>query len=277
MPQVFNTLDPYASSLVAAFVADFAVQFVAYVLSAALQTEKLFDLSGCVSFLASVLVSALLRPDGDRLAPRQIIAAALLAVWSLRLGLFLFQRVLSRPDKRFDELKSSPVKYAGVFVMQSVWVFLCPLPVWIVLALYGPEQRAIQWSDIVGIAIWVAGFAIEAIADVQKSAFKSKHPDAFMSSGLFRYSRYANYFGEVTLWCGMFVLCASGFTSGVQWISIISPVFVYCLIAFVSGIPMLEKSSSQKYGQLPEYQDYVARTSKFFLWLPKKQAATPVP
>ncbi|KAJ3251886.1 hypothetical protein HDU77_005547 [Chytriomyces hyalinus] len=255
---------------------DFGIQLVFYIYSAARQTETLYDLSGSLTYIVCVLVALLLRDNGDvnaisSLHPRQIVAAALVLIWALRLGSFLFMRVQKHADRRFDTLKTNPVQFAIPWSLQVIWIFLTAFPVFAILGNISTAQNAFGASDGIGIAIWVFGFVVEAVADAQKSAFKTKNPTKFMQTGLFKYSRYPNYFGEVTLWVGMFILCANGFTDSWQWVTIISPIFVFCLIYFLSGVAMLEKSSEARYGQDPEFIAYKARTSKFILWFPKSQ------
>lgn len=152
--------------------------------------------------------------------------------------------------QRFDELKKDPVKFAIPWFLQVVWIYLTALPVWIILGNAGSLSRKdLFWADIVGIIIWVFGFTVEVIADTQKFIFKEKNPRDFISTGIWQYSRYANYNGEITLWIGMFILCTGGFVEAWQWVSIISPLFVAFLITRVSGIPLLEASSEKRYGE----------------------------
>ncbi|KAJ3240810.1 hypothetical protein HDU81_002663 [Chytriomyces hyalinus] len=255
---------------------DFGIQLVFYIYSAARQTETLYDLSGSLTYIVCVLVALLLRDNGDvnaisSLHPRQIVAATLVLIWALRLGSFLFMRVQKHADRRFDTLKTNPIQFAIPWSLQVIWIFLTAFPVFTILGNISTAQNPFGVSDGIGIAIWVFGFVVEAVADAQKSAFKTQNPTKFMQTGLFKYSRYPNYFGEVTLWVGMFILCANGFTDSWQWVTIISPIFVFCLIYFLSGVAMLEKSSEARYGQDPEFIAYKARTSKFILWFPKSQ------
>ena len=95
----------------------------------------------------------------------------------------------------------------------------------------------------------------------------------YIDVGLWRYSRHPNYFGEWLLWCGQFVLCSSAFTDGdsqgafdgAGWLSAISPAFVFVLLNFVSGVPMLEKGSDERWGREQAYQAYKRETWVFFL------------
>ena len=188
-------------------------------------------------------------------------------------------------------MKKDPVKFAIPWFLQVVWIYLTALPVWIILGNAGSASRKdLFWADIIGIIIWGFGFTVEVIADTQKFIFKEKNPRDFISTGIWQYSRYANYNGEITLWIGMFILCTGGFVEDWQWVSIISPLFVAFLITRVSGIPLLEASAEKRYGERQgafflqtvltnqlnkqtDYKEYKARTSKFFLWFPKKLPA----
>ncbi|KAH6568065.1 hypothetical protein BASA60_008772 [Batrachochytrium salamandrivorans] len=203
---------------------------------------------------------------------RQILCASCVLLWSLRLGFFLYKRVLKVEDKRFDKFKITPLAFIIPFFIQAVWIFVTALPVWVILSNPCSTQTVWDWPDILGGILWVMGFAIEIIADETKASFKKSHPHDFVTTGIWAYSRYANYFGEITLWVGMFIMCISGFTQTWQWVTIISPIFVFCLIVFVSGIPILEASSQRRYGDRADYQIYVARTSTLFPWPPRKAA-----
>ncbi|KAI9188091.1 hypothetical protein H9P43_002482 [Blastocladiella emersonii ATCC 22665] len=261
------------------FIIDAAIQIATWAISAPLQTERFYDLSGSLTYMACFLTALLNRPDGEPLAslnPRQIIAVAFSLVWCSRLGFFLFRRVLREgKDHRFDEIKKAPFRLLFAFVAQIAWVWLTGLGVYVVATNPASRQPALNALDIVGIVVWVFGFAVEAISDYQKNTFKNANPTKFITSGLWAYSRHPNYFGEVTLWYGMFMLCINGFVDGWNWVSILSPLFVTYLLYFGSGVRLLEQSSDKRYGHLPEYQAYKARTSIFVLWPPKKSIANP--
>jgi steroid 5-alpha reductase family enzyme len=113
-----------------------------------------------------------------------------------------------------------------------------------------------------GAVLWLIGLVIETVSDAQKSAFKSKKTEGerFITSGLWRYSRHPNYFGEILLWWGLF-LYAVPFLEGAAFAVVIGPVFITLLLLFVSGIPLLEKSADAKFGEDPAYQEYKRRTS----------------
>ncbi|KAL3899081.1 MAG: hypothetical protein SGCHY_002302 [Lobulomycetales sp.] len=262
------------TSLLYTLLIDFSIQFVFYVGSSIAKSELLYDASGALTYIACTLAALLWRQDGaslSELSPRQILVAMLLLIWTIRLGTVLFMRILrTGEDKRFEKLKTSPILFAVPWFLQVVWIFLTGFAVWIVLGNPASSQPDFGASDGVGLAIWLFGFLVETIADHQKNVFKNANPTDFVRTGLWKYCRYANYNGEITLWLGMWILCIAGFAEPWQFVSVISPIFVACLIIFVSGIRLLEISSQKKYGHRADFQQYVRTTSKYFLLPPFK-------
>jgi steroid 5-alpha reductase family enzyme len=115
--------------------------------------------------------------------------------------------------------------------------------------------------DAVGCALWLFGFGIEVMADAQKSAFRN-NPDnrgRFISTGLWAWSRHPNYFGEIVLWTGLFLVSVSQL-QGLEWLVGLSPVFVAGLLIAGSGIPLLEADADTRWGSDPDYQRYKATT-----------------
>jgi len=123
----------------------------------------------------------------------------------------------------------------------------------------------------VGIALWLFGFAVEVIADNQKTQFKKdpNNKDRFITSGLWSWSQHPNYFGEITLWLGL-ALFTYPVLSGWQLVTLISPIFVYLLLTRLSGIPTLDRLAKEKWGSDSDYAAYVRTTSKLILSPPKK-------
>ncbi|KAL7752393.1 hypothetical protein RI367_001927 [Sorochytrium milnesiophthora] len=260
--------------LLSTLLIDAGIQGLTWLVSAPLKTEKLYDFSGAVTYAACVLNVLLDRDQSagavGTLHPRQILAATGTLVWCTRLGGFLFARVLRHgKDARFDGIKAHPLKLLGAFAAQVVWVYVTALPVYITVSNAAADQRSFNAADGIGIAVWLLGFGIEVLADRQKNTFKTQHPDDFVTGGLWAYSRHPNYFGEVTLWTGMFVLCAPGFSQPWQWVSLVSPLFVFALLYFGSGVRLAEQGADRRYGQRADYRLYKARTS-IFLPLPPR-------
>ncbi len=236
----------------------YVVNWLAFVPSNRARTEQYFDLTGSLTYITVTVVAVLLSGNLDT---RAAIAAGMVLVWAARLGAFLFRRVRrDGRDGRFDKIKTDPLRFFMTWTLQGLWVLLtmaCALAI-----ITGTERESIGWIGIVGIAMWVVGFAIEAIADQQKSIFKRnpKNVGRFITSGLWAWSRHPNYFGEITLWTGVAIL-ALPVLSGWRWATLISPLFVVLLLTKVSGIPMLERRAEERWGDDEEFKDYTNRTS----------------
>lgn len=245
--------------LLSALGIDFAAQALGFVHAAAFRTEKLYDFFGSGTFLGLTAYTFFMGVKTTRAS----VASALAATWAARLGVFLFGRVLAvGHDKRFEEAKANLPKFAVFWFMQGVWVFATLLPV-MLLNSYQGDDSALNALDYIGISVWAAGFLIETTADVQKMLFKKRNPNTttWIEEGLWGYSRHPNYFGEITLWVGMYLLSWNGLSGGLRAVAAISPVFITLLLCFASGIPILEASADKRWGELAEYQAYKKRVS----------------
>jgi steroid 5-alpha reductase family enzyme len=206
-------------------------------------------------------VLAVILPFTGAREPVQIIAALLVLLWAVRLGAYLFRRILRmKVDHRFDGMRDDPLRFARFWLLQAITVAVVMLPVTYLLDRDDPPGIG-AWS-IAGAAVWLVGLLVEAIADAQKSAFKAKaeNRDRFVASGLWRYSRHPNYFGEMLVWWGLFLYTVP-VLHGAAFAVVAGPVFITLLLLFVSGIPPLERSAEEKYGNDPAYREYKRRTS----------------
>lgn len=244
----------------------FAINWLVFVPSNAAKTEKYYDLTGSITYISVTLIAVLLSDDLDA---RALIVAAMVAVWAARLGTFLFRRI-SRDGKdgRFDEIKTDPLRFFMTWTIQGLWVLLTAAAAWAIIT--SEERQDLGWVAFVGIAIWLAGFGIEVLADRQKSAFREDpaNEGRFISTGLWAWSRHPNYFGEITLWTGVAVM-AVPILSGWRWAVLVSPVFVYLLITRISGVPMLEKRADKRWGGEPDYERYKETTPVLMLRPPR--------
>ncbi|MDH3306080.1 MAG: DUF1295 domain-containing protein [Acidimicrobiia bacterium] len=235
----------------------YAINWVVFVPSNRAKTEHYYDLTGSITYVTVTAVALLLSDDPDA---RAVIVAAMVMIWALRLGSFLFRRVRrDGRDGRFDEIKTDPLRFFMTWTLQGLWVLLTLASALAIIT--GMERRSIGWVAIVGILVWVVGFAIEVVADRQKSAFKKDpaNEGRFITSGLWAWSRHPNYFGEITLWAGVAIM-ALPVLSGWRWATLISPVFVFLLITRVSGVPMLEARAAKRWGDDEEFKAYTAST-----------------
>lgn len=246
----------------------FGIQWAFFLFQAWPQrSEKLYDASGSLTHLALVLAGLLSDPLRS---PRQILLSVASVVWCTRLGTFLFNRISQdREDTRFTELKKEFWTFSIAWNLQVLWVFLLQLPVTLVNS--SAVQPATGIWDVLGISLWCLGFLLEAVADGQKFAFRgvASNKGKFIQSGLWRYSRHPNYFGEILMWLGLsmsFCSCLSGLSW--QLLVWLSPAFNAFLLLVVSGVPMLEKAGEKKWGKDPEYQRYMKNTSCILPWFP---------
>ncbi len=235
----------------------FLIQWLVFIPSFRMQTEKFFDLTGSLTYISLTLIAALLSANLDA---RSLLLAALVIVWALRLGTFLYRRVhKAGKDDRFDEIKPSFFRFLNVWTIQALWVTFTAAAA--LVAITTSVRKELDLFAGIGALIWAFGFAIEVVADSQKSRFNadSSNKGKFIQTGLWSRSRHPNYFGEIVLWIGIAVI-ALPVLQGWQWVALISPLFVTLLLTRVSGIPLLEKKADQKWGGQPEYEEYKKRT-----------------
>ena len=235
----------------------FVVQWIAFVPSFLWRTERFYDLCGSFTYISGIVIAVILAGASD---VRSILLLVLVLVWAGRLGPFLFRRVMrSGKDDRFDAIKHSFTRLLMTWTLQALWVSLTLAAA--LAAVTSTEPKGLDGFAYVGLAGWVIGFALEAVADWQKSRFRADpaNKGAFISSGLWAVSRHPNYFGEITLWVGIAIV-AFPVLQGWQYATLISPVFVYLLITRVSGVPMLEKKADATWGGQEDYQTYKRRT-----------------
>lgn len=235
----------------------FLIQWLAFIPAYYFQTEKFFDLTGSITYISVIIIAVAF---GNAMDVRTMLLAALVVVWAIRLGTFLFRRIQKAgKDDRFDEIKPSFIRFLNVWTIQGLWVTLTIAAA--LVAITTTARKELDLFTIVGFLVWAVGFTIEIVADSQKSRF-SANPDnkgKFIQTGLWSRSRHPNYFGEIVLWIGVAVI-AFPVLQGWQWIALISPVFVTLLLTRVSGVPLLEKKADKKWGGQADYEAYKKRT-----------------
>ena len=235
----------------------FAIQWVVYIHAWLNRTEKYFDLTGALTYISITALLLIITPGIDA---RALLLGALVVIWALRLGTFLFRRVSrAGKDDRFDKLKTSFFRFLNVWTIQGLWVTFTAAAAWV--GITSSERVGLDAFAIVGALVWAVGFGIEAIADLQKSRFNADpaNKGRFINTGLWSKSRHPNYFGEILLWVGVAII-AIPVLSGWQWVAIISPLFVTLLLTRVSGVPLLEKKADTKWGGQADYEAYKKNT-----------------
>jgi steroid 5-alpha reductase family enzyme len=246
----------------------FLIQWLAFIPAYLAQTEKFFDLTGSLTYITVTTLAVLLSPTIDG---RSILLWALVVTWAGRLGTFLFLRIRKAgKDARFDELKPSFARFLNTWTLQGLWVTFTVAAA--LAAITTTVRRPLGPFALIGFLVWASGFAIEVVADAQKSRFKADpaHKGQFIHTGLWSWSRHPNYFGEIVLWVGVAVI-ALPVLRGWQWVTLISPAFVTLLLTRVSGIPRLEERADEKWGGQEDYEAYKARTSVLIPLPPAKE------
>tara|TARA_B100001027_G_scaffold2865_1_gene1870 strand:- start:527 stop:1381 length:855 start_codon:yes stop_codon:yes gene_type:complete len=237
------------------------IHWLAFIPALIFKTEKFYDLTGSICY-AFAAIYVYLQSYGIFLSLSLFISLAIL-IWTLRLGSFLLKRVMDAgEDKRFRTIKTNPTQFFMTFNLSALWVVICSL-----CALTAVSNGVLEVKPIfyIGLLVFIIGFLIEVIADNQKTAFRAVpgNANSFITTGLWSVSRHPNYFGEVTLWLGI-AMMSLPYLEGVQYWTLISPIFSFVLIYFVSGVRMLEARANVKWGESPEYLDYLKKTPIFF-------------
>ncbi|KDN53398.1 DUF1295-domain-containing protein [Tilletiaria anomala UBC 951] len=261
-------LDKY--NLAFTFLISLGWQALGFAIAFGLQIDTITDFWSAVNFFALALITLCL---GGQYDGRNIAASTLVMIWAVRLGAWqLFRMLKMGGDKRFDEMRSKPLSLAGFWSLQLLWVWVVSLPAILLNspATNIPSRGGIHLSfgtdkDIAGVILCGLGVLIEATADLQKYRFKcvtKALKGAIIDLGLWGWSRRPNYFGEILFWWGMYILCLSpaidqrdSTTSAsishggraALIASVFSPLFTMVLLLFISGVPLAEKPTQEKY------------------------------
>jgi len=238
----------------------FAVQWIVFVPSYLLQTEHYYDLTGSITY---ILVTSLALYLGQA-SSVQIALGTLICLWAMRLGSFLFWRVKKQgKDSRFDGKKEQFSWFFTAWTMQGLWVLFTSAAA--LAAMTTQLDASWNWVTTIGLTIWLFGFSTEVVSDYQKTKFRSvpANKDRFITSGLWKYSRHPNYFGEITLWFGIAIMALPSL-SGWQYGCLISPFFVWYLLQHISGVAMLDPMAQERWGDDPEFQQYTKKTPTIF-------------
>ena len=207
---------------------------------------------------------------------RDVIATILVTIWGIRLATYVTIRNWGKPEdyryqamrKRFED-KVLIKSYGKIYIFQGLIIFLVVFPVIFINATSNPLiVNILDWgfiSLIIGVAVWIIGFYFESVGDYQLRKFL-KNPNRtkkVLDQGLWKYTQHPNYFGEVTMWWGLFIIA-----TGIPWglLTVFGPMIINFMIIKVSGIRLLNK----RYEGNDEYTAYKRRTSAFIPWFPKK-------
>ena len=243
-----------------AVIGAFIIQWIAFIPAYIGQTEKFYDLVGSSTYVFVIGYVNFHNWSAPGVNWGSLVLAAFIVLWAARLGTFLFVRIKkNKEDKRFASIKPSATRFFMAWTLQGMWVSLCAMCA--LTAIASDQGVVINQFFYAGALVFVTGLAMEIIADWQKSVFREnpKNKDQFIQHGLWSYSRHPNYFGEIILWTGISIMSFSSL-SGWQYITLISPIFTYVLLVYISGVRILEASGMEKWGHLESYRLYVRNT-----------------
>lgn len=243
-----------------------AINGILFLIAFRLQSDKLTDFSYALSFITVAAAALLL---GEKSAALYV-AVAMIIVWALRLGGFLVLRIRkSGRDARFDGMREHFFQFAKFWIGQgfAAWVLLLPL-----LFIAGKEA-GFSLLALVGVMTWLCGLVIETTADLQKYRFSQnkQNEGTWIETGIWRYSRHPNYFGEIVIWVGLYLYALPFLSSAEMIVALTSPLLISFLLLFVSGVPILEKSADKRWGTDKNYQHYKKVTS-VLVPFPKKKS-----
>lgn len=239
-----------------------------FIVAFRLQSDKLTDASYALSFIILIVFAALM----SGFSWYVLVGALLICVWALRIGIFLVYRVIKTgKDARFDAFRSSFFRFMRFWLLQAVtaWVLLIPL----FFAFRSELTTNIPFISIVGAVTLLIGVGIEAVADSQKWQFSQvkSNKGKWIGTGIWRYSRHPNYFGEILVWVGVFLYSLPVLSTVEIFVALVSPLLITSLLLFVTGIPLLEKSADKRWGGIQAYKDYKYRTSILIPFPPKRK------
>ena len=238
-----------------------------WILSVKLRDASIADICWGPAFAALAWLYCVLSPS---LTPRSWLVAVLISVWGARLSVHIFRRNHGRgEDPRYRAMRASqgPAFWwrslLTVFWLQGSLLWFVALPV--LVAVRAPQPDALSAVDGVGLFLFAVGFGFEVVGDYQLERFKGdpSNRGTVLDYGLWRYTRHPNYFGDATMWWGIYAIAAA--TPG-GWLTVLSPALMTFLLMRVSGVTLLEDGLK---ASKPDYQDYIARTPAFFPWFPR--------
>lgn len=238
------------------FISILLYKFLIFLISLKLKRSDIADVSWGLSFIVAGITAFFI---SGFLSFEALIVFILISIWGMRLAIRIYLRNKNKnEDFRYQEFKK---KFNGdklqilikIFLFQGLLSFMVALP-FLNTILF--PSKFLNTAESIGIFIWIIGFCFEVVADHELDQFKkqNKNPDAVLGTGLWKYSRHPNYFGEITMWWGIFLISIG---NGNVFINLIGPLTITFLITKVSGIPMLEK----RYKGNKEFEDYKRKTS----------------
>jgi len=245
----------------------FGLMALLWLVSLALKNSSIVDIFWGTGFVVVTWTVFLLAPQG--FGPRKLLLNTLVTIWGLRLSLHILRRNWRKPeDYRYQAWR----KEAGaswwwrslfkVFLLQGALLWIIAVPLLAAQVAAQPDQ--LTWIDGLAVPLWLIGFFFEAVGDWQLARFKANpaHKGKVLQTGVWRYTRHPNYFGDATQWWAYYLVAvAAG-----GWWTIFSPIIMTALLLRVSGVTLLEKALKN---EKPGYKEYMEATSEFIPWFPR--------
>ncbi len=257
-------MDPFLTILLVVFLYMSAF----FVIAVLKKDNSLADIAWGGGFILVALVTFFLAPGPAE--ARQVLATCLVTTWGIRLAVHIYFRNRGRgEDYRYAQWRREWGRhfllrsFLQVFMLQGILLIIIAASV---ACINLQPTRGLTALDGLGLLLWLIGFFFESVGDLQLLLF-TKDPanrGRVMKYGLWSYTRHPNYFGETTMWWGIFLMALS---VNKGYLTIISPALITFLLLKVSGIPMLEKKLARNQ---PGYRDYMKHTSPFFPWFPSR-------
>lgn len=243
-----------------------AINLVLFLIAFKRQSDKLTDISYAISFLTINIVSFSYAAQYNLYS---WVLFVMVLLWAVRIGAFLLIRVLKvGKDKRFDTMRPGFISFGKFWLGQALTAWILMLPV--TIALYRGES--VTNIVYVGLLVWLVGLIIETLADYQKFSFKQnpRNRGKWIQEGIWRHARHPNYLGEIMVWTGIYLVSFPALTIAQRLICLASPLLITFVLLKVSGVPILERSADERWGNLKEYKTYKQNT-RLLLPIPKQK------
>ena len=257
---------PFTNLIIVSGAAILLMMTLLWLISLALKNASIVDIFWGLGFVLVTWLAFELAPQGY--LPRKQLVANLVTIWGLRLTIHIGLRNFGKPeDFRYAKWREENgarwwwYSFFQVFLLQGFLMWIISMP--LIAAQTSGFPAILTPLDQIGEAIWAIGMLFEFFGDRQLMRFKANpaNQGKLLTTGLWRYSRHPNYFGEAVLWWGFYIIAmAAGF-----WWTIFSPILMTYLLIKVSGVSMLESNMKLR----PGYKEYMKKTSAFIPWFPK--------
>ncbi len=255
-----------AKDLLQPFIIILVYFILLFIVATVIKNNSIVDMGWGLGF---VLVTAYAYVSAGHFTTRGTVTLILVAIWGLRLAKHIFQRNFGKPeDFRYANWRKEwgkwvvPRAFFQIFMLQGFFMYIVVLPA---LLIQRSNLPGFGLFEVTGLILWCIGFYFEAVGDWQLKEFKadSENKGKIITTGLWKFTRHPNYFGEALMWWGIWIIALS---VPMGWLGVVSPLVITYLLRFVSGVPMLEK----KYKEREDFKEYAAKTNAFIPWFPKE-------